>query len=159
MKAESASNAILCGPFLSQPLSFRFVANRAISLFAILSVKRVAVLAMGFCCVLGANALAVFERVLSFRNKSQVFRIHAIPVTTQMVDHHVFRNVSNRTPINEPMHPSIHPSEEKRSVPVSVKRAGPEDAATFPVFSSGQKSRQFHFSHAFHMAQCMPYSS
>lgn len=129
-----ALNQISFGfPLLVKSSSLFVLANRTISLIAVLFVKGVSVLAMSFSGIKGADTLRVVKRVFSWGHQSQVRGLHAISVLTEMVDVHAVRYRSDGHKICDTMSAPVSLFEVKTSIAVLVQRRLPKIAAVLSV--------------------------
>lgn len=120
-------------PFFAKSFFLFFIANRAISLVAILSVKGVSILAMGFSSIKRTNAARVVERVFSRGHQSQVRRVHAVSMTAKMVNEQTVRYRTDSHKICDTMSAPVSLFEVKTSIPVFVQRRLPKIATILSV--------------------------
>ena len=141
-----ALNQISFGfPFFAESFFLFFIANRAISLVAILFVKGMSILAMGFSSIKRTNAARVVKRVFSRGHQSQVRRVHAVSMPTDMVDVHAVRYRSDGHKIGDTMSTPVSLFEVKTFIAVLVQRRLPKIAAILSVSNNIFTSKPLFF--------------
>ena len=154
MVSTLTSNPIFGSPLRTKSVLFSFIANRAVSLLTVFSIKLMTVFAMCSKGVLGSDRVAINERVFSGSNHPQVSDIHTMPILADVVNHHTFFNSTIMNKISNPMRSPIKFSEVKRAVAVFIKRAIPQMATVFFV-PFRVKSGEFYISN--HVTHSIPY--
>ena len=118
-------------PLLSQPFSLFSLANRAVALLTVFSVKRMAVFAVGTHCVSCSNRRGVYKTVFFSSNHSEVCDIDAMSIFANMVNDHSVGDIALGSVVRNPMGATTFFSEIKRSITVFIERTVPKMTATF----------------------------
>lgn len=111
-------------PFLLKSFGLFIFTNRAISLFSILFVKLMSVLAEYFVSVYRAYRKRIFESILLLSNTSKMLWINTFSISTEMIYDHTIWYTSIRKIIGHPMSTSIlfHKKEFAISVSINIFR-------------------------------------
>ncbi len=113
-------------PFFSKTIPFFIRANRTISLFSIFPIQKMTFWAMSLHGIFVTYRIAVTKSIFSWCNKFQVFRINAIPVSTNMIYIHSFWNISVSKKICNSVCSSSFFYKIKRTISIFIKRICPK---------------------------------
>jgi len=113
-------------PFRSEPLLFRAVADGAITLAGINTVVGVSSRTVGLLAVDVADGGAVEKDILSDGDGLEVLWVHASPITTKMIDHATFRQITVSGEPCDTMCPAVLAAKKEHAIPVFVQLALPQ---------------------------------
>lgn len=116
------ANCILSFPFCPESFCLLGLANRAISLFSVVTIKRMAVFAMRFSGVLRRYRTAFSQSVFVRGSKPKVAYRNASTIPAGMVHHHSGRDISIVMPESNPMRAPAFSSEKKDAIAILVKK-------------------------------------
>lgn len=135
MVSTLTRNRIFCAPPCSESFAFFSLTSRAITLVAVLPVELVSSIAVGPKSVFCSDRVAIFERILSRADKSQVAWRNATSCATDMVNIHTSRDISAVSKVRNSVGSSSHFSEKESAITVFIKRSLPKTTVTdlFPL--------------------------
>lgn len=120
---------VLLPPFSSKPLMLRLVADGAIPLLSVNSVKRMTVFAMRLLRVNIRDRCAVPLSILGSRYHVEVLGIDAASIPARVVDDHTGRKIAVHREPSDPMCPSTLPAKEEGAVSILIERPRPDMTA------------------------------
>lgn len=115
-------------PLLSKSLLLRSVAHRAITLAAPVSIQWMALTAVRLLGIDVADAGRISLRVVAWRQRVEVLRIHAMSVTTRVIHHVAFRDRPIGQPERDAVSLSGRSSEIDDAIAVAIQLPSPENA-------------------------------
>lgn len=134
---------ILSRPLRAETCPFRFIANGAISLLAVLPIERMPVFAVRLLRVDVRNRGTVLQRILSGGEQPEVLRVNARRVTAVMVDNHSVRDRAMHHVPCDPMRSPVFPAQKKTPVSIFIKWANPIPTPLRAILKFTGESREF----------------
>lgn len=143
-------------PLLAKALAFCALANRAVSLGTVSFVERMSLLARCLGLVLCGDRINRGERMLAWSKETKMGWIYARTICANMVNHHSFRNVTNRIPISDSVCPTGFLAKIKKPISMTVFRRQPLPASRLRNFVFSSKPLEFDWRHAYHVEDNTP---
>ncbi len=142
-------------PLLCKPFVLLVLAYRAAPLLAINLVERVSILAMRFAAVNRGHRVGILQSILRHGNHAKVTDRNTVPILTDVIYHHAFRNRSMMTEVRDAMSTSALLAKVKEPVAILVEPSMPQ--STLPLlFPAGVESLKFLLCKVFHVAHHTP---
>lgn len=120
-------------PFLAKSLSLFALAFRTISLFAILSIKRMSELTMSFHGIYSTERTRVFKRVLTSGNFTKMRYSYTISVLANMVNNHPITNTSVGDKVRHTMSAAILFTKVERAIAILIEFSFPQITLARPL--------------------------
>ncbi len=122
-------------PFFAKPLSFFRLANRAISLSSVKTIKRMAFFAHSFGFVYRPDRERICYTVFVGSYLPKVVRVNATSVFAKMVNHHPVTDISVFKIISNSVCPTIFLNEIKSTITVFIQTILPNKTLTnfYPI--------------------------
>lgn len=141
MAHELDFQSVLSSPLSAKSLFLGRVTDRAVSLFPILSIKRMTLFAMGFLRVQIRNGGAILHSILVWREQAEMLRVNAIGSAASVVHDHSIRDFTVPSVPSNAMGSAVLTPKVETSVSVFVQRPLPKPTAGWRKdFSLGLKS-------------------
>lgn len=141
-------NHIFRSPLFQEALRFVFFTNRAIALIPVFFIKGMTKFTVGLTGVYCPNATRI-KRVFSNSQQSKMVRANTVSDTTDVVDDHSVRNITDEHVVSNSMCSASQLPKEKSSVSIFIQRTLPQ-FTSFPFLPLGIKTRQLTSSISFH---------
>lgn len=154
MVSTLTSHFVFGSPLRTKSVLFSFIANRAVSLLTIFSIKLVTVFTVCSKGVFGSDRIAINKGVFSSSNHSQMGDIHTVSILADVVNDHTFFDSTIMDKVRNPMRSPVKSPKIKRTIAVFIKRAIPQMATVFFV-PFRVKSGEFYISN--HVTHSIPY--
>lgn len=154
MVQNLTSNSVFGSPLLIESSAFFGTTYRAVSLFAIKSVKRVTVFAVSFLCV-NCTKTSTIKSIFFWCKKPKVVNLNAVSVATNMVNYHIFRYVTHGKIVRHPMSTSTLASKIESTVSVLIEVSLPKVAT---LFFNPLTIKPFHFFRCVSIHTSLPFS-
>lgn len=118
--------SIFATPFSSKSFRFFALAYRAVALFTILTVKRMAILTELSHSIHGRNRVRISQAILTRGYHSKMSRINTMSVLADVVNQHTLIDIPSSDEVCNTVRPPIELAEEKCAVSVSIERPSPK---------------------------------
>lgn len=115
-------------PLGAQAAALLGLAARAVTLFAIDAIERMAEFAVRLLRIDIAERARVAQRVLGRRNRVEMLRIDAVAMTTSVIDDEAFGNGSVRQPHRHAMGFASGTAKHEDTIAVPILQPSPQDA-------------------------------
>lgn len=123
----SATNSVSSGPLGTKSFGFLRLANRAISLCAILAVEGMTFRAVRLERVEIRFRCGFSKRIFPGCSQSEMINVNTIPVSAGVMNNHASRDISIIDPVNHSMNAPIELTEKEVSVAVFVELSPKEN--------------------------------